>query len=407
MVSLFHGRWSSLLNEIRFLLWGRCILLLWMIFLLVVIWALGLSLMLLLVFIGAFVTSSIRSWFIVVMKRFGSGVIGFGKIPWFILIVGFDLIWCRLLPFFSVSLVSLLMVQVFFLILIRLIAEFRKAWLPYFCRSGQRETSLDEFSFEVEGWLPLLPEVHLPRLTGQMLADVVHRKGVSAGGLDGWGWRELKVLPLSWFDERRRALRDPAPQNAVEPCPPPCRRGSRCSRCLSWKPDMIYTSSLSGKQQFPNSSRGRGRSAMKQYSTQRPGGPRPSTPQLLMLPIVVRMPHVTEAASLTKSNSYRLLDLRTTRPRRTKRTGSLGSGSTLEIRRPQRSQVARWRKTLEQNLLHAQADVLFFSLRAEDCTGWQKHPGTRGAHRRDTYKPRHGGGETRRTACTKFSMRTK
>ena len=55
-------------------------------------------------------------------------------------------------------------------------AEFRKAWLPYFCRSGQRETSLDEFSFEVDGWLPLLPEVQLPRLTGQMLADVVHHK---------------------------------------------------------------------------------------------------------------------------------------------------------------------------------------------------------------------------------------
>ena len=34
----------------------------------------------------------------------------------------------------------------------------------------------------------------LPRLTGQLLADVVHRKGVSAGGLDGWGWREFKVL---------------------------------------------------------------------------------------------------------------------------------------------------------------------------------------------------------------------
>ena len=41
---------------------------------------------------------------------------------------------------------------------------------------------------------------NLPRLTGQMLADVVHRKGVSAGSLDGWGWREFKVLPLSWFD---------------------------------------------------------------------------------------------------------------------------------------------------------------------------------------------------------------
>ena len=33
--------------------------------------------------------------------------------------------------------------------------------------------SLEEFDFEVEGWLPLLPEVSLPCLTGQMLADVV------------------------------------------------------------------------------------------------------------------------------------------------------------------------------------------------------------------------------------------
>ena len=29
--------------------------------------------------------------------------------------------------------------------------EFRKAWLPYFCRSGQREASLEEFDFEVDG----------------------------------------------------------------------------------------------------------------------------------------------------------------------------------------------------------------------------------------------------------------
>ena len=26
-------------------------------------------------------------------------------------------------------------------------------WLPYFCRSGQRETSLEEFTHEVEGCL--------------------------------------------------------------------------------------------------------------------------------------------------------------------------------------------------------------------------------------------------------------
>ena len=44
---------------------------------------------------------------------------------------------------------------------------------PYFCRSGQMKASLEEFDREVEEWLPLLPEVYLPRLTGQMLAYVV------------------------------------------------------------------------------------------------------------------------------------------------------------------------------------------------------------------------------------------
>ena len=76
----------------------------------------------------------------------------------------------------------------------RIDEEFRKAWLPYFCRSGQRETSLDEFSFEVDGWLPLLPEVQLPRLTGQMIADVVYRKSISAGGLDGLGVEGVEGL---------------------------------------------------------------------------------------------------------------------------------------------------------------------------------------------------------------------
>ena len=88
----------------------------------------------------------------------------------------------------------------------RIDEEFRKAWLPYFCCSGQREASLEEFDCEVEGWLPLLPVFELPRLTCQMLADIVHRKGATAGGLDGWGWRELKVLPVSWFDELARIL---------------------------------------------------------------------------------------------------------------------------------------------------------------------------------------------------------
>ena len=39
-----------------------------------------------------------------------------------------------------------------------------------------------------------------------MLADVVQRKGATAGSLDGRGWRELKVLPLPWYDELARIL---------------------------------------------------------------------------------------------------------------------------------------------------------------------------------------------------------
>ena len=76
----------------------------------------------------------------------------------------------------------------------RIDKEFRKAWLPYFCRSGQRETALRKLTREVEGWLPFLPEVSLPRLTGEMLAGVVRRKAATAGSLDGWGWREFKAF---------------------------------------------------------------------------------------------------------------------------------------------------------------------------------------------------------------------
>ena len=89
---------------------------------------------------------------------------------------------------------------------LRIDEEFQKAWLPYFCRSGQRETNLEEFAHEVGGWLPVLPEVVLPRLSGSLLAYVVRRKKVTAGGLDGWGWREFNVLPASWFDGLARIL---------------------------------------------------------------------------------------------------------------------------------------------------------------------------------------------------------
>ena len=39
-----------------------------------------------------------------------------------------------------------------------------------------------------------------------MLADVVQRKGATTGSLDGWGWRELKVVPVSYSDQLARIL---------------------------------------------------------------------------------------------------------------------------------------------------------------------------------------------------------
>ena len=64
----------------------------------------------------------------------------------------------------------------------------------------RREASLEEVDAEVQGWLPLLPEVYLPPLTFAVPADVVRRKSATAGGLDGWRWRELKALSVPWFD---------------------------------------------------------------------------------------------------------------------------------------------------------------------------------------------------------------
>ena len=54
---------------------------------------------------------------------------------------------------------------------------------------------LEDISAEVEGrWLPTRDLVQLPPSTGEMIRDVVRKKRVTAGSLDGWGWGELEVV---------------------------------------------------------------------------------------------------------------------------------------------------------------------------------------------------------------------
>ena len=48
--------------------------------------------------------------------------------------------------------------------------------------------------------MPKLPVVDLPPLTGIDLYEMVQKKKPTAGSQDGWGWRELKSLPVAWYD---------------------------------------------------------------------------------------------------------------------------------------------------------------------------------------------------------------
>ena len=50
----------------------------------------------------------------------------------------------------------------YLLILPKSMRNSEKPGFSTFVALGQRDTSLEEFDLEVEGWLPLLPEVDLP-----------------------------------------------------------------------------------------------------------------------------------------------------------------------------------------------------------------------------------------------------
>ena len=78
--------------------------------------------------------------------------------------------------------------------------EFRKGLASLLLSLWAKGSQLGGIDEEVVGWLPLLPEVDMPPLTGDDLFQVVRCKTATVGSLDGWGWRELKSLPVPWFD---------------------------------------------------------------------------------------------------------------------------------------------------------------------------------------------------------------
>ena len=78
-------------------------------------------------------------------------------------------------------------------------AEFRNAWMPYFCRSGHPVVTPEQFLGFIGHLLPQETYLDLPRITGRDLQEVARVKKSTAGGLDGWAWNEIKALTLPWF----------------------------------------------------------------------------------------------------------------------------------------------------------------------------------------------------------------
>ena len=114
---------------------------------------------------------------------------------------GSGLIWCPLLLFCSVTLISLLVVLGCWLIQLGLMGNSERPGFPIFVALGKGKPALRNSMWRLKvGYRFCLRFPCLSQLTSQILADVVRRKGATAGSLDGWDWRELKVLLAAWFD---------------------------------------------------------------------------------------------------------------------------------------------------------------------------------------------------------------
>ena len=68
-----------------------------------------------------------------------------------------------------------------------------------FCRSGHPVVTPDQFLDFVGLLLPQEPHLDLPRISGRDSQEVARAEKSTAGGLDGWAWKEIKALPLPWF----------------------------------------------------------------------------------------------------------------------------------------------------------------------------------------------------------------
>ena len=64
-------------------------------------------------------------------------------------------------------------------------AEFREAWMPYFCRSGHPEVSAEQFLGFIGHLLPQANFLDLPRITGRDLQEVARAKKIY-GWWSGW-----------------------------------------------------------------------------------------------------------------------------------------------------------------------------------------------------------------------------
>ena len=126
---------------------------------------------------------------------------------WSGLIDGCVQIWFLPLPFCGVTLVLLLVGLGFWPVLIGLMKNSVKLGFPIVAAPVKGKPAWrNSMRKLLVGWLPLLPEVDMPPLTGDDLFQVVRCKTATAGSLDVWGWRDLQSLPVPWFDGLARIL---------------------------------------------------------------------------------------------------------------------------------------------------------------------------------------------------------